>query len=48
MQLVYFWSEKSSVDLNTLKNREINFNSSFQFKLTIKDGRYMLERETNY
>ena len=45
MQLVYFWSEKSNIDLDTLKNREINFNSSFQFKLTIKNGRYILERE---
>lgn len=45
MQLVYFWSEKSNIDLDTLKNREINFNSSFQFKLTIIDGRYILERK---
>lgn len=45
MQLVYFWSEKSNIDLETLKNREINFNSSFQFKLTIIDGKYILERE---
>lgn len=45
MQLVYFWSEKSNIDLDTLKNREINFNSSFQFKLTIKNRKYILERE---
>lgn len=45
MQLVYFWSEKSNINLDNLKNREINFNSSFQFKLAIIDGRYILERE---
>lgn len=45
MQLVYFWSEKSNINLDNLKNREINFNSSFQFKLIIKDGKYILERE---
>lgn len=45
MQLVYFWSEKSNINLDNLKNREVNFNSSFQFKLIIKDESYILERE---
>lgn len=45
MQLVYFWMEKSPIDLENLKDLEINFSSNFQFELKKDNKEYILERK---
>lgn len=45
MQLVYFWMEKSPIDLENLKKLGINFSSNFQFELKIENEKYILERK---